>query len=90
MNWSQLRTIIWLRWRLTRNQWSRSGQLNITLTMIVVVIGLVVGAGGGIGGVLAGNFALAKASPHSWHTFTRAISGTPQYGHFTAASYSLF
>ncbi|MHC4084663.1 MAG: hypothetical protein ACYSWZ_10025 [Planctomycetota bacterium] len=63
MNWSQLRTIIWLRWRLTRNQWSRRGQLNAILTMIVVVLGLLIGIGGAIGGVLAGYFALAKASP---------------------------
>ena len=63
MNRSQLRTIIWLRWRLTRNQWSRGGQLNAAITMIVFVIGLAIGAGGGIGGVVAGTFALAKASP---------------------------
>jgi ABC-2 type transport system permease protein len=63
MNWSQLRTILWLRWRLTRNQWSRGGQLNAVLTMIVFVIGLVVAVAGGFGGVLAGAFALAKARP---------------------------
>ena len=63
MDWSQLRTIIWLRWRLSRNQWSRGGKLNAVLTMIVVVIGLVIGFAGGIGGVLAGTFALAKTSP---------------------------
>ena len=63
MNWSQLRTILWLRWRLTRNQWSRGGQLNAVVTMIVVVIGLAIGVGGGIGGVLAGTLALAEASP---------------------------
>lgn len=63
MNWSQIRTIIWLRWRLTRNQWSRSGPVNAILTMIVVVIGLLVAVGGAIGGLLAGYFALTKASP---------------------------
>jgi len=63
MNWSQLRTIIWLRWRLTRNQWSRGGQLNAVLTLIVAVIGLALGFAGGIAGLLVGIFALAKASP---------------------------
>ena len=63
MNWSQLRTIIWLRWRLTRNQWSRGGQLNAVLTLIVAVIGLALGFAGGIAGLLVGAFALSKASP---------------------------
>ncbi|MFC1795361.1 hypothetical protein ACFL3Q_17465, partial [Planctomycetota bacterium] len=63
MNWSQLRTIIWLRWRLSRNQWSRGGKLNAVLTIIIVVIGLGIGFIGGIVGVLLGTFALAKASP---------------------------
>jgi len=63
MNWSQLRTIIWLRWRLTRNQWSRGGKLNAVLTIIIAVIGLALGFAGCIAGLLAGTFALAKASP---------------------------
>jgi hypothetical protein len=63
MNWSQLRTIIWLRWRLSRNQWSRSGQLNVVLTMIIAVIALVIGIAGIGVGMLAGAFALAKAPP---------------------------
>ena len=63
MNWSQLRTIIWLRWRLTRNQWSRGGQLNAVLTIIVSVIGLALGFAGSIAGLLVGAFALSKASP---------------------------
>jgi len=63
MNWSQLRTIIWLRWRLTRNQWSRGGQLNAVLTIIIAVIGLALSFAGGIAGLLAGTFVLSKASP---------------------------
>jgi len=63
MDWSQLGTMLWLRWRLTRNQWSRSGQLNAALTMIAVAIGIAIGAAGGLGGVLAGALALAKAPP---------------------------
>ncbi len=63
MNWSQLGTILWLRWRLSRNQWSRGGALNAFLTMIAVGVGFAIGAAGGLAGVLAGALALAKAPP---------------------------
>jgi len=63
MNWSQLRTIIWLRWRLTRNQWSRGGKLNAVLTIIFAVMGLGLSFAGGVAGLLVGTFALSKASP---------------------------
>jgi ABC-2 type transport system permease protein len=63
MDWSQLRTIIWLRWRLTRNQWSRGGQLNAILIMILTVVVLVLGFVSGISGVLIGFFLLFEASP---------------------------
>jgi len=63
MNWSQLRTIIWLRWRLTRNQWSRGGKINAILTIIIAFIGLGIGFIGGIAGLLVGTFVLSKASP---------------------------
>jgi ABC-2 type transport system permease protein len=63
MNWNQLLTILWLKWRLSRNQWSRGGQLNMVVTMIVVVVGFAIGIGGGIGGVLAGVLVLSGRSP---------------------------
>ncbi len=63
MNWSQLRTILWLRWHLTRNQWSRGGPLNVVITMIAVASGIAFGAGCGIVGVLAGALALSRTSP---------------------------
>jgi hypothetical protein len=63
MDASQLRTIIWLRWRLSRNQWSRGGLFNAVLTMIVAVAFLVLGIVCGIAGVLVGFFLLAEASP---------------------------
>ena len=52
MNWRQLRTILWLRWRLSRNQWSRGGLLNAVLTMIVAVALLVLGIISGFAGVM--------------------------------------
>ncbi len=58
-----LRTIIWLRWRLTRNQWSRGGRLNAILAMIIIAGGFLIGAFGAIAGVLVGFFPLAEVSP---------------------------
>jgi len=63
MDASQLRTILWLRWRLSRNQWSRGGLFNAVLTTIVSVALLVAGIVSGIAGVLVGFFVLAEASP---------------------------
>jgi ABC-2 type transport system permease protein len=63
MNRRHLRTILWLRWRLSRNQWSRGGQVNAVLTMIIVIAGFIIGALGAIGGLVAGIFGLAKVSP---------------------------
>src|SRR3989475_7909844 len=64
MNWSQLRTVFWLRWRLTRNQWSRrGGGLSAVLTMLAVVTGFVMALGGGVAGTIAGAVGLSKAPP---------------------------
>jgi hypothetical protein len=37
MNWHQLKTVLWLRWRLTRNQWAKSGGVGAVLAAIVAV-----------------------------------------------------
>lgn len=63
MDTDQLRTILWLRWRLSRNQWARAGRVAAVLTLIVVALGLVAGAGGALAGLLAGGFALPKVPP---------------------------
>lgn len=63
MDGSQLYTILWLRWRLSRNQWSRGGLFNLVLTTIIAVALLVMGIVSGIAGVLVGFFVLAEASP---------------------------
>ncbi|MBN1806695.1 MAG: ABC transporter permease [Sedimentisphaerales bacterium] len=74
MDWGQLRTIIWLRLRLTRNQWSRGGQLNAVLTILGAVAVLVLSAVSGIAGVLIGFFVLREKSPTplllAWDAFT--------------------
>ncbi len=61
MNWAQLKTIVWLRWRLNRNQWLRGNRLNAVLAVLAAIAGVVMAIGGGIGGVLLGTFGLTKA-----------------------------
>jgi uncharacterized membrane protein len=63
MNWSQLQTVIWLRWRLSRNQFSRGGALNAVVQVIGLVVGILVAVGAGVGGLLGGALGLAHASP---------------------------
>ena len=63
MNWSQLWTILWLRWRLTRNQWSRHGTVTAVISVIVTILLVATGAAGGIGGFLLGALGKVGASP---------------------------
>jgi len=63
MQRTQLRTILWLRWRLTRNQWSRGGQINAVITLLVAFLVTMIGTLGGFAGVLTGLFGFAKMSP---------------------------
>jgi hypothetical protein len=64
MNWEQLKTILWLRWRLTRNQWARSG--GFLGAVIAVVAGLGAVAVSGlcfVGALLGAAFGLGETSP---------------------------
>jgi hypothetical protein len=63
MNWEQLKTILWLRWRLMSNQWRRSGGLGAVLTVIVGLGAFVLMALCFIGGLTGGIFALRDATP---------------------------
>src|ERR1035438_6898682 len=63
VNWSQLKTILWLRWRLTRNQWTRSQGLAAVLAATIAASALVLGGACFVGGLLAGIFGLAQAQP---------------------------
>jgi hypothetical protein len=63
MNWQQLRAILWLRWRLSRNQFIRGGQLNAVLSVIMLVVVLLVSVGLAVGGGALGWFLGAKDVP---------------------------
>ncbi|MCX7009251.1 MAG: hypothetical protein NTY53_18735 [Kiritimatiellaeota bacterium] len=58
-----LRTLLWLRWRLTHNQWQRGGQISAIISLIVTISGVCLAVAGGVGGVLVGALAFAKATP---------------------------
>jgi hypothetical protein len=74
MDWDQLRTIVWLRWHLAKNQCSRRGQLNAVLVIIAAVAVLVLGLVSGLAGILIGFFVLGEKSPTglliAWDAFT--------------------
>ena len=63
MNWDQLKTILWLRWRLTRNQWARSGGLGLVLSTIVAVAMVCLGGMSFFGAFLGGALGLGEAKP---------------------------
>ena len=64
MNWKQLQTILWLRWRLICNQFRRGGgALGVVFTFLVGALALWLGALSFAGGVALGVLGLAKESP---------------------------
>ena len=63
MNWNQLKTILWLRWRLMCNQWRRGGGLGAVFAAIVVAGALMLAAACFAGGLIGGIFGLREASP---------------------------
>ena len=63
MNWDQLKTILWLRWRLTRNQWGKSGGIGAAIAAIIAVGAIGMALTGFFGGIAAGAFLLKTAKP---------------------------
>jgi hypothetical protein len=61
--WDQIKTILWLRWRLTRNQVSRAGWLSVIVTAVVSTLGIVIGIAGAVVGLLVGLFVLSDVGP---------------------------
>jgi len=63
VNWTQLQTIVWLRWRLSWNRFCRGGVLNAVVAIIFLasfVIGIICSA---VAGFLIGFFGLANQKP---------------------------
>lgn len=64
MNWNQVQTIFWLRWRLICNQWRRGGgALGAIVTLLLGILALWLAALSFAGGVAGGMFGLARQSP---------------------------
>jgi len=62
INWDQLRTVLWLRWRLTRNQWARGGNLGAAIAALLAIFGLIFAAILFCGAMAVGIFALRSDS----------------------------
>jgi hypothetical protein len=60
MNWSQFRTILWLRWRLTSNVVRRSGTVGTVLSVLMVIVGLLIALAGCVSGLFLGGLVVAK------------------------------
>jgi hypothetical protein len=63
MNWEQLKTILWLRWRLMCNQWRRTGGLGAVVTALAVASAGALGMISFAGALLGAVFGLGKVSP---------------------------
>jgi len=63
VNRDQLKTILWLRWRLTRNQWRKGGNVGAAIASVVFVAGLILAACSFAGAIVVGVLALGHATP---------------------------
>jgi len=73
MNWEQLRAILWLRWRLSRNQFIRGGTLNAVVSLLLTILVALGGCGTAVGGIIGGWAAGSKASPQILLTIMDAV-----------------
>ncbi len=63
MNREQLKTIFWLRWRLMRNQWARSGGLGAVISVLVGFGAIVAALGFFVLALLGAVFGLRAVEP---------------------------
>ena len=63
MNHEQIKTILWLRWRLACNQLTRGGGLGAVLTVLISVGTLLIGGVSFFGALLGAAYGLRQASP---------------------------
>lgn len=64
MNWSQLQTILWLRTRLAKNQWTRGSGLGAVVALVVLAATVITGVSLFFVGLFTGLFAFKQAQPH--------------------------
>ena len=62
MNWEQFRAILWLRWRLTRNQLTRGSGFGAVIAALAGVILVMIALGAATGATLVGALVLNKVS----------------------------
>jgi ABC-2 type transport system permease protein len=62
VNLAQLKTILWLRWRLTRNQWARSRGVGAVIAALVILALSVLAITGFLGALVGGMFGLKAAA----------------------------
>lgn len=75
MNWDQLRTILWLRLRLTRNQWARTGGLGAVIAAVGAVVVIVSAAGLCLGAAALGFWVLDDVQPRVILVVTLVATG---------------
>jgi ABC-2 type transport system permease protein len=63
VSWQHVKAILWLRWRLTVNQWKRGGQLNAAIAAVFVWLFLVLAVGAFFAALGFGVLLLPQASP---------------------------
>ena len=63
MNWHQLKTVLWLRSRLARNQWAKSGGIGAVIAALVAVSVVLMSIGLLAGSTAVGLLALGDAEP---------------------------
>ncbi len=63
MNWQHLRAFVWLRWRMTINQWRRAGAFNAVLLTIITFILLLTVIPLFVGSLMLGLYLIPKAAP---------------------------
>jgi hypothetical protein len=63
VNFEQVKTILWLRWKLTRNQWARSKGVGAVIAALVIFALSVLAMAGFFGGIALGIFGLKTSRP---------------------------
>jgi hypothetical protein len=63
MNWDQLKTILWLRCRLARNQMTRGKGLGAALAIIIAIAACLIGAASFVAALLGGIYGLDDSKP---------------------------